>query len=89
MQDYKVGTLIGTKTFGKGIVQSIYNMSDGGALKITTARYVTPLGRDIHHRGIQPDIVVDQSVDQSIIDTPKDLQLAAAMAYLRNAAHSK
>ena len=78
VQDYKVGTLIGTKTFGKGIVQSIYNMSDGGALKITTARYVTPLGRDIHHRGIQPDIVVDQSVDQSLIDTPKDVQLAAA-----------
>ena len=89
VQDYKVGTLIGTKTFGKGIVQSIYNMSDGGALKITTARYVTPLGRDIHHRGIQPDIVVDQSVDQSLIDTPKDVQLAAALAYLRNAAHSK
>jgi carboxyl-terminal processing protease len=89
VQDYKVGTLIGTKTFGKGIVQSIYNMSDGGALKITTARYVTPLGRDIHHRGIQPDIVVDQSVDQSLIDTPKDVQLAAALAYLRNAAHTK
>ncbi len=87
IQDYKVGTLIGTKTFGKGIVQSIYNTSDGGALKITTARYVTPLGRDIHHRGIKPDIVVDQPVDQNIIDTPRDLQLAAAEAYLRNAAH--
>jgi carboxyl-terminal processing protease len=62
-------------------------MSDGGALKITTARYVTPLGRDIHHRGIQPDIVIDQAVDQPIIDTPKDAQLAAAEAYLRRNEH--
>ena len=87
IQDYKVGTLVGTKTFGKGVVQSIYNMSDGGALKITTARYVTPLGRDIHHRGIAPDIAVDQPVDQPIIDTPKDKQLLAAEAYLRQNPH--
>jgi carboxyl-terminal processing protease len=86
VQDYKVGALIGTKTFGKGVVQSIYNMSDGGALKITTARYVTPLGRDIQHRGIEPDIVVDQPADIPIIDTPKDQQLAAAEAYLRRVA---
>jgi carboxyl-terminal processing protease len=86
VQDYKVGTLIGTKTFGKGVVQSIYNMSDGGALKITTARYVTPLGRDIQHRGIEPDIVVDQPADVPIIGTSKDQQLAAAEAYLRRVA---
>jgi len=85
VQDYKVGTLIGTKTFGKGVVQSIYNTSDGGALKITTAKYVTPLGRDIHHKGIEPDLVVDQSVDLPI-DTSKDLQLAAAKSYLRRIA---
>ncbi len=83
IQDYKVGTLLGTKTYGKGVVQSIYNLSDGGALKITTARYVTPLGRDIHHKGIQPDVFVDQSVDAPIIDTPKDTQLAAAKNFLR------
>jgi carboxyl-terminal processing protease len=86
VQDHRVGTIIGTRTFGKGVVQSIYNMSDGGALKITTARYVTPLGRDIHHRGIEPDIIVDQPVDQPIIGTPKDQQLAAAEAYLRRIA---
>ncbi len=83
VQDYHVGVLIGTKTFGKGVVQSIYNLSDGGALKITTARYVTPLGRDIQHRGIEPDVTVSQPVEAPIIDTPKDLQLAAAKAYLR------
>jgi carboxyl-terminal processing protease len=83
VQDYHVGVLIGTKTFGKGVVQSIYNLSDGGALKITTARYVTPLGRDIQHRGIDPDVFVSQVVEAPIIGTPKDLQLAAAKAYLR------
>jgi carboxyl-terminal processing protease len=85
VQDYKVGTLIGTKTFGKGVVQSIYNTSDGGALKITTAKYVTPLGRDIQHKGIRPDIFVDQRIDVPL-DTPKDAQLAAAEAYLRRIA---
>jgi carboxyl-terminal processing protease len=86
VQDYKVGTLIGTKTFGKGVVQSIYDLSDGGALKITTAKYVTPLGRDIHHKGIEPDVVVAQTVEKPIIDTPGDLQLATAKSYLRRVA---
>jgi carboxyl-terminal processing protease len=85
VQDYKVGELIGTRTFGKGVVQSIYNTSDGGALKITTAKYVTPLGRDIQHKGIEPDMVVDQPVDIPM-DTPKDAQLAAAESYLRRVA---
>ncbi len=86
IQDYKVGTLIGTQTFGKGVVQSIYNTLDGGALKITTAKYVTPLGRDIQHKGIRPDIIIDQRVDEPIIDTPHDVQLAAAKAFLRRSA---
>lgn len=82
IQDYKLGVLVGTKTFGKGVVQSIYPMPDQGALKITTARYVTPLGRDIHHKGIQPDITVDQDPDPALIDTPRDKQLKAAKARL-------
>ena len=83
LQDYKLATLIGTKTFGKGVVQGIFSMPNGGALKITTQRYVTPNGRDIQHKGIQPDIVVNQSIDLSSIDSPKDKQLAAAKAYLK------
>ena len=82
LQDYKLATLIGTKTFGKGVVQGIFSMPNGGALKITTQRYVTPNGRDIQHKGIEPDIVVPQSPDLSIVDTPKDKQLAAAKAFL-------
>jgi len=64
-------------------VQSIFQMMDSGALKITTARYVTPLGRDIQHKGIVPDIVVNQSLDPRLIGTKADKQLAAAQAQLR------
>ncbi|GAC1573609.1 MAG: hypothetical protein NVS3B7_05050 [Candidatus Elarobacter sp.] len=78
VQDYRAGTLVGEKTFGKGVVQSLYTLPDQGALKITTARYVTPNGRDIHHKGIVPDVVVTQRVDLPIIDTPADKQLAQA-----------
>jgi carboxyl-terminal processing protease len=89
LQDYHLATLIGTKTFGKGVVQSIYPMEDGGALKITTARYLTPAGRDIQHKGIVPNIVVQQSIDPSIIDTPQDHQLAAAKAELKKQQRSQ
>lgn len=82
IQDYKVGTIIGTQTFGKGVVQSIYTMPDGSALKITTARYVTPLGRDINKRGITPDITVNQPVDPPLIDTDRDTQLETAKNYI-------
>ncbi len=84
LQDYKIATLIGTKTFGKGVVQGIFSMPNGGALKITTQRYITPNGRDIQHKGIQPDIVVPQSPDLAYIGTPKDKQLQAAKAYLKH-----
>lgn len=78
VQDYGVGTLVGEKTYGKGVVQSLYTLPDKGALKITTARYVTPKGRDIQHKGIVPDVVVNQRVDIPVIDTPADKQLSAA-----------
>lgn len=85
LQDYKIATLIGTKTFGKGVVQGIFSMPNGGALKITTQRYVTPAGRDIQHKGIQPNIIVNQSAEPALIDTPKDKQLQAAKAFLERA----
>ena len=60
IQDSGVGTIIGKKTFGKGVVQSIYPLPDGSAVKITTARYLTPHNRDINHLGIVPDIVAQR-----------------------------
>ncbi|HEY1728577.1 MAG TPA: S41 family peptidase [Candidatus Baltobacteraceae bacterium] len=71
IQDYRVGTLVGTKTFGKGVVQSIYNLPDHSALKITTARYTTPLGRDINKKGITPDIVVPDPTTKGLPDLRK------------------
>lgn len=82
LHDYHLATLIGTRTFGKGVVQSIFPLPDQGALKITTARYLTPAGHDIQHHGIMPDVVVNQDPNPSIIDTPADKQLAAAKARL-------
>ncbi len=82
LQDYRFATLIGTRTFGKGVVQSIFPLPDQGALKITTARYLTPAGRDIQHHGIEPDVVVEQDSNPALIDTPADKQLAAAKARL-------
>lgn len=55
IKDYKAGTLVGTKSFGKGIVQSIFPLEDGDAVKITTAKYFTPNGNYIHGKGIEPD----------------------------------
>ena len=71
IQDYRVGTLVGTKTFGKGVVQSIYNLPDHSALKITTARYTTPLGRDINKKGIMPDIVIPDPTTKGLPDLRK------------------
>ncbi|UCG38534.1 MAG: S41 family peptidase [bacterium] len=58
LQDYRKAILIGTTTFGKGSVQTIYRLGDGSGLRVTTARYFTPNGRSIQATGIEPDIVV-------------------------------
>lgn len=58
LQDYKRAVILGVQTFGKGSVQSLIPLSDGSALKLTTAKYYTPSGRSIHAVGIMPDIVV-------------------------------
>jgi len=59
MQDHGRGVVMGNKTFGKGSVQTIQNLANGGAVKLTTARYYTPSGRSIQAEGINPDIVTD------------------------------
>jgi carboxyl-terminal processing protease len=58
LQDYKIAILIGTTTFGKGSVQTIYRLGDGAGMRVTTARYYTPNGRSIQATGIEPDIIV-------------------------------
>jgi carboxyl-terminal processing protease len=60
LQDHKRATVLGTLTFGKGSVQTILPVSATTAIKLTTARYFTPLGRSIQAKGITPDLVVDE-----------------------------
>ena len=59
IQDYEIGTLVGTTTFGKGIVQQVITLNDQSAVKITVSSYYTPEGRNIHGVGIEPDIVCE------------------------------
>jgi carboxyl-terminal processing protease len=56
LQDNKRAVLVGQKTFGKGLVQSVRGLSDGSGMTVTIAKYLTPLNHDIHHRGIVPDV---------------------------------
>jgi carboxyl-terminal processing protease len=85
VQDSGAGILIGTKTYGKGEVQTIYPLPDGSAIKITTARYLTPLGKDINTIGIKPDIEVVPDVRAADIgNIALDAQLQRAMAYIHD-----
>ncbi|GAB6149437.1 S41 family peptidase [Clostridium novyi] len=86
IRDYKLGTLIGEKTFGKGIVQSVLyqkklGFGDGTALKVTTSKYYTPKGENIHHKGINPDIEVKypEELLKKPYDRKNDPQLKKAM----------
>lgn len=68
IRDYGEGTLVGTQTFGKGIVQSIIPFTDGTAMKITTSHYYTPKGTDIHGTGITPDVVIEENPETKDVD---------------------
>ncbi|AAK78479.1 carboxyl-terminal processing protease [Clostridium acetobutylicum] len=70
IRDYKLGTLIGEKTFGKGVVQAPFDLNDGTQLKITISKYYTPNGENIHHKGIKPDIEV--KYPDTLKDKPYD-----------------
>ncbi len=83
IQDNGVGQLIGERTFGKGVVQTIHPLPDGSAVKITSARYLTPRGRDINTVGIQPDIAAQPQKGDKLGDPTSDTQLKAALGYLR------
>lgn len=82
IQDHEKGILMGTKTFGKGIVQRVISLSDGSAVKLTISTYYTPNGQDIHGVGIEPDEVVEFDADL-YYDDGIDNQLEAAKEYLQ------
>ena len=89
VQDYGIGTIVGTTTFGKGIVQKIFYLSDGTGLKLTVAKYYTPKGHDIHKKGIRPDVEVELDEvlqNQSSISHEEDNQLQKAISVLQEQA---
>lgn len=81
IKDYKKGTLMGTTTFGKGIVQQLFSLTDGSAVKLTVSHYYTPNGNDIHKVGIEPDVKIEFDADAYKADKT-DNQLDAAIEYL-------
>lgn len=88
IQDNKRGVLVGTKTFGKGLVQSVHPLRDGSGMAVTIAKYFTPSGRDINKKGIEPDYKVElteaqmKAMTQDMVGTPKDPQYAKALSVL-------
>lgn len=92
LQDNKRAVLVGTKTFGKGLVQSVRGVGNGAGLAVTIAKYFTPSGRDINHLGIEPDFKVELTDaqkenlrrDRDKIGTTADPQYAKALEVLTN-----
>jgi len=82
IQDYGLGSIVGTTTYGKGIVQQIFDLGDGTCVKLTMAEYYTPNGRNIHKKGITPDVEVEYQRDEN--NPNADNQLDAALEQVRN-----
>lgn len=85
VQDYGIGTIVGTTTYGKGVVQSIRKLSDGSAVKLTVSNYYTPNGNNINKVGITPDVEVKLDTDllnKDEISHEEDNQLQAAIQAL-------
>lgn len=76
LQDYKKATIVGETTYGKGVVQNLYNISDGAKLKVTTAAWYTPKDRSINGTGIEPDVKVERSFED--INAMRDPQMDKA-----------
>lgn len=86
IQDYGIGTIVGTTSFGKGIVQSIIPLKDGTAVKVTVSKYFTPNGRNIHGTGIEPDVEVELDAEiarKVVIDYEEDTQLQKAVEVIQ------
>ena len=84
MQDHGVATIIGETTFGKGTVQNLPDLSNGGCLRLTVQRWLTPDGHWIHRLGITPDIIVDWNRSERVDGRAADPQLAAAIEFLES-----
>lgn len=91
LQDHERAVVVGTKTFGKGLVQSVRGLGDGSGLAVTIAKYLTPNGTDINHEGIHPDIEIELTEaakeaikkDRTLLGTETDTQYAEGLKVLQ------
>jgi len=83
LQDHHRAIVIGTQSFGKGSVQTVLPLKDGKAIKLTTARYLTPDGHSIQAQGIKPDIVVAPA-EIKMLDEQKGISEANLSGHLKN-----
>lgn len=81
IQDFKTGTIIGTTTYGKGVVQQIFDLKDGTSVKLTIAEYFTPKGRNINKKGITPDVECEYQENEKSPEA--DNQLDKAIEYIK------
>ena len=87
MKDYNRATVVGTTSYGKGIVQNLIPLGDGSAIKITTAHYYTPSGFDLHGKGIEPDVEVEldeKLKTQAVVKPEEDNQIQKAVQVLKD-----
>lgn len=88
IQDYELGPVIGSQTYGKGVVQDTYTLSDGSAFKMTTQKYYTPKGQEIDGSGITPDFIIEEETAQTDVDAEtaqgEDAMLQKALDILSN-----
>ena len=82
IQDYGIGDIVGTQTYGKGVVQQIFDLKDDTCVKLTIAKYFTPKGRSINGKGITPDIEVEYEADEN--NPEADNQLDKAVETIKN-----
>ena len=87
LMDYDRAVVVGTTSFGKGIVQNLIPLGDGSAIKITVAHYYTPSGYDLHGKGIEPDVEVELDEElqtQAVVEPQDDNQVQAAAKEVLN-----
>ena len=86
LKDYDKAAVVGTTSYGKGIVQNLIPLGDGSAIKITTSHYYTPSGFDLHGKGIEPDVEVELSEElktQAVVEPEEDNQIQKALEVLK------
>ena len=76
IQDYDLGAIVGTQTYGKGVVQQIFDLKDGTCVKLAIAKYFTAKGQDIDGKGITPDVAIDYQADENNPEADNQLNKA-------------